>query len=158
MRILAKLLISIAAMGALPSIAAKHCNRDFRLVAEHPEGMSATLRPDLGLFGVAGDTYRLTPCNRDAMMCFSSDYMSFAAPSSATVMHWENAQGVVFDRAGSMKIKVAGSDVAVDLIFSTQKLGNFLFYYNESNGLVGWQATAVDANKLWAEEYVADKL
>ena len=156
MRILAKLLMFIAAMGALPSIAAEH--RNFHLVAEHPEGMSATLRPDLGWFVAAGDTYRLMPCSQDALRCFSSDYMTFAAPSSNTVMSWENAEGVVFDRAGITKIKVAGSEVAVELIFSRQKVGNFLFYYNEANGLVGWQTTSVDAEELGAEEYVADKL
>jgi hypothetical protein len=120
--------------------------------------MEAELRPDLGFLGMAGETYKLKACNPQVTRCFISPYMSFSAPQSLNVLNWTNSEGVEFSQAGSMKVKVGKKHFSVRLVASRQRTGNFLFYYDETFGLVGWQLATLELGEVYSIEYLATSL
>jgi hypothetical protein len=99
------------------------------------DGMSARLSTDDMTLRITSDGMWLADCKDETLaLCFSSPYMAFAYPKGACA-RW-HAAGFEFERLGQIEQRPG---VSISVIRSVQKAGAFIFFFNQQDGLVGWE-------------------
>lgn len=119
------------------------------------DGMTVNINLQAGYLLITSDLFDAIPCaEAGGRLCFSSGYMSFAAPPEDGVAQWSEL-GYQFVATGACTVSIARTRVQATRIVSQQNNIRFEFYFDTAaQRLLGWRADHRDhenkpAHDLW---------
>lgn len=120
------------------------------------DGMSSSIDLESGHMRVTSTLFDANACS-DGRLCFTSQYMTFAAPPTIGREEWA-AAGHQFKLAGTCTSRSGEAAVVVTVIRSHQKYGDFEYRYDATrNVLLGWTLSYLNedgspAADIWQAE------